>query len=961
MSKRARLRLEKDTEMADSAAVTCLKRHKEGKFFSLEHPGRSIALDLESWRALANEQGVFVTPYHTCMFDGSSRRKSQVLIHNLACLKGMGRVCSNSKICDRSGKPHHKWRPIVNMGRVSQYVTGEEREYPKGFCSSYAACLNDSVQKSLLSSFVEIYSGPNAPLSNAISERFSGESIQGVEQKTIGREFQSIDEVSRVNRPTHSEFAKSQGHATTRDSTLSMANRQNALGSGRQPSFGKRTQLIPDGINSPLKHLAKAKQLVHPFDEDSSLKAIHRECLRVEAELGDPRPTRESLLRQLSLWKSDPEVRRRDHELKSKCGIAFARLGKKLDLGLMEKVQQAVTIEDTALPLLCSVGLPITGKASESPFFVKHEEPQRVSLSEFTKTCKKRRLDALRRTQYMGTLGGEEMGRKIRKKLEQEVLEGTMGPSRTPEFLERRYGPDYNVIPSFGLKQGVNAKGEPKYRRIDDHSAGWVNHAAKRIQKIPMANADYIPLMLKSHAEAFPGQSIHVATADMRAAYRQVALCDSDLKNALTAVYQPGSPEPTVHEMFGQPFGAGHAVPNFYRLAEWLHRFICRFFSISCDHFFDDFWIISRDIYAESALSCLLTSAELLGIVFDDDKTQPPSAKSEVLGVIFNTSYLGAKGVLYVQPRLSRVVNLHDTIQSCLTRCVLTPNHAASIVGKFGFLCSTMFGKAGRCASLGVRARQYSASTDSKLNASLEVSLRLMQYFLRSCPPRELHVSSVCRPLLLYTDASDVPERSPRFGVGAVLIENHPSHQKVSYFSWSVPNSTVDKWLPKKSYMGQLELLAAPIALATWKSQLSGSRCLHFVDNDSASACLVRGYSPKSDSCEILDLPSYHIIWYMVSFVPENTLSGSNGFFSKKSRFFTLLGGHGWVKILKKYRPERKVVTTLKYLVGTMLHQAMHAHDSKHTLDLEAAKTQQAAKKYNHVSIHVNMHTQIFS
>ena len=54
-------------------------------------------------------------------------------------------------------------------------------------------------------------------------------------------------------------------------------------------------------------------------------------------------------------------------------------------------------------------------------------------------------------------------------------------------------------------------------------------------------------------------------------------------------------------------------------------------------------------------------------------------------------------------------------------------------------------------------------------------------------------------------------------------------------------------------------------------------------------------------------------------------------------------------------------VLTIKYLVGTMLHQAMHAHDSKNTLDLEAAKTQQAAKKYIHVSIHVNMHTQIFS
>ena len=76
MSKRARLRLEKDTEMADGAAVSCLDSHKKGKFFSLEHPGRSIALDLVSWKDLVNQPGVFCTRYHTCMFEGSSRRKA---------------------------------------------------------------------------------------------------------------------------------------------------------------------------------------------------------------------------------------------------------------------------------------------------------------------------------------------------------------------------------------------------------------------------------------------------------------------------------------------------------------------------------------------------------------------------------------------------------------------------------------------------------------------------------------------------------------------------------------------------------------------------------------------------------------------------------------------------------------------------------------------------------------------
>ena len=723
MSKRARLRLEKDTEMADGAAMTCLQRHKGGGSFSLEHPGRSIALDLDSWKDLKNQEGVFSTPYHTCMFEGSSRRKSQILIHNVPSLEGMGRVCSNPRMCDRAGKPHHKWRPIVNMGKVSQYVTGEEREYPRGFCSAYAQCLDGPAEDGLINSFVEVYSGPNAPLSDAISERFTGENIPVISQGPRGREYQSLDEAPRAPNLGGSKEKECDPSPFLKDASLSAVNRQNALSSGRQPSFGKRTQLIAGGMNHPLRHLEEASKLSHPFDEHSTIKAIHQECLSGEARLADPQSERTRLLHQLRSWKSDPRVRQRDSELKSKSGISFTKLGRKLDLGLMEKVQQAVTIEDSALPLLCSVGLPITGRASESPFFVKHEEPQKVSLSEFTRTCKRRRIDAIRRTQYMGTLGGEEMGQKIKSKLDQEILEGTMGPPRTPKFLEETYGPDYNVIPSFGLKQGVNSKGEPKYRRIDDHSAGWVNHAAKRTQKIPMANADYISLMIRSYGEQFPGQPIHLGTADMKAAYRQVPLSDSDIKNSLTAVYCPGSSAPTVHEMFGQPFGAGHAVPNFYRFAEWFQRFICRYFCIFCDHFFDDFWIVSRDCYASHALHCLLTSAELLGIVFDADKTQSPSDQSEVLGVVFNTSHLGTKGVLYVQPRPSRVENLHDTIGSCLSLRLLTPNQAASIVGKFGFLCSTMFGKAGCCASLGVRARQYSSSTDSALTTSLEVSL----------------------------------------------------------------------------------------------------------------------------------------------------------------------------------------------------------------------------------------------
>ena len=95
MSRKAAKRLELDTEMAHLSARECLRVHREGRSFTLEHPRRSLALELSSWRELLAEPGVEAVPYSTCMFQGSRRRKQQILICNLPCFRDMGRVCSD--------------------------------------------------------------------------------------------------------------------------------------------------------------------------------------------------------------------------------------------------------------------------------------------------------------------------------------------------------------------------------------------------------------------------------------------------------------------------------------------------------------------------------------------------------------------------------------------------------------------------------------------------------------------------------------------------------------------------------------------------------------------------------------------------------------------------------------------------------------------------------------------------
>ena len=48
--------------------------------------------------------------------------------------------------------------------------------------------------------------------------------------------------------------------------------------------------------------------------------------------------------------------------------------------------------------------------------------------------------------------------------------------------------------------------------------------------------------------------------------------------------------------------------------------------------------------------------------------------------------------------------------------------------------------------------------------------------------------------------------------------------------------------------MGQLEILAAYFGLIVWPDLLKGRKVLLFIDNDSAAANLVKGYSPLLDS-----------------------------------------------------------------------------------------------------------------
>eukprot|EP00971_Amphidinium_carterae_P197066 3911328-Amphidinium_carterae.1 len=177
----------------------------------------------------------------------------------------------------------------------------------------------------------------------------------------------------------------------------------------------------------------------------------------------------------------------------------------------------------------------------------------------------------------------------------------------------------------------------------------------------------------------------------MRSAYRQVPVTDTNLACNVVMLMDPDANVVRYFILYAQPFGAAHAVSNFYRVAEWLVRVARRYFHLAVEHFYDDFFLVDTESSAPLAQLCLQELFHL-GFALDPQKSQPPSANAVVLGVHFDLQFI-AQGLLQVRAKPDRIAQLTYEMQSVLDRGTLSPSHTAKLVGKCDFVNSTLFGR----------------------------------------------------------------------------------------------------------------------------------------------------------------------------------------------------------------------------------------------------------------------------
>ena len=162
--------------MAELAAASAMEALADGRYFVIENPGGSWLWSLPCMVELAGMAGVRRVVLNTCAF-GSSRRKWTALLTNIPELEDeCHREChawEQGDPCDFTGQLHESWIPGVEGNSLGLTKTKLEEEYQPELCEAMSRAFmkrleHDPRLAECAYAFLEVFSGPNAPLTGAM-------------------------------------------------------------------------------------------------------------------------------------------------------------------------------------------------------------------------------------------------------------------------------------------------------------------------------------------------------------------------------------------------------------------------------------------------------------------------------------------------------------------------------------------------------------------------------------------------------------------------------------------------------------------------------------------------------------------------------------------------------------------------------------------------------------------------
>ena len=389
---------------------------------------------------------------------------------------------------------------------------------------------------------------------------------------------------------------------------------------------------------------------------------------------------------------------------------------------------------------------------------------------------------------------------KQEEKLTKEIWKLTTGPEGkveagllkgplTKEEVVKQVGKLWIPAKRFGLQQGK------KLRPVDDFSQYGTNRAFGSRQKVSILGIDHVVAwsraLLHSVSDGYlsvkdnegskweawlhPGwregewSQLEGRVADLKNAYKQVAVAPEHKSFNIIAVYDPYSKQTKLFRALALMFGQTAAVYAFLRISRALAAIGSQLLSLFLVEYFDDFTQVEAAVLGDSSQIALEGLLGLLGWKVADSESKRKPAKELFLALGVQIDFKDTRSnCIILRPKEGRIKSIIELAEEVLKKGNMNFKEALSIKGKLQFAEGQLFY---RVAATVCRLLSRWAATGGNrpLTEEMKVALRSIEPAMSVAGPRLIEPASFERPILIWTDGACELDGTT---IGGVMIKD---------------------------------------------------------------------------------------------------------------------------------------------------------------------------------------------
>ena len=600
---------------------------------------------------------------------------------------------------------------------------------------------------------------------------------------------------------------------------------------GIQPAGRSMPLLVPEGIGAAA-HLAVALRTTHPMARPVVLPKRCQAAL--EAQPADTRVLCSRRIDMIALLQDLADACVPENELL----LSFLHhnvwmTARHRNIAFMRELSFVCGGCDPHLFIDYCFGLPMYGMARHSSTLMQRASRQPAPPSNNAE------LDSLNRLVLTRVKSTGDVALDVAA-YDKTLLEFEKGSMIGPfDSLSDLPSGRKIFLPRFPIREKHGGAIDFSVRLIDDCKISGVNDESGNTAAHRPLDLDAWCALLRALGVWF-GVALQGFTSDFKGAYRQVPSCPFQALDFIIVFWNPLTQAHSFGIATCQLFGSGNSPLNFCRYPDWCCTVLSAIFAILTDHCVDDLLCAER---AETAMSAFLgwrNLARMCGWDVPDVKSPPPTTSFRALGAITDlTDFPG--GPIRLRAAPDRIDAISNDLKAILASGFLRPAFAGKMFGKMSFMASQFYGRLGKAL-----LRAFSRRQHDKKHISLNPQLRAACLYWVDClptlRPRELPLDLSAVPVAVsYSDGEGADG-----GIGVALWL--PGQRAIAGHMLTPP-SVRELWSrartagAEKLDIFEVEAIGPAVILGNWGHLMDGMLWLHFIDNESALACLVKGSS----------------------------------------------------------------------------------------------------------------------